>query len=312
MTFWPADDHMLIMNLNSAMGSKHGRCVSLTDDDLSRLRDAGAQTIVQYGVWRELATHGWGYLDTLVAQAQNHGMRSMIFSYYGAPDNLPKEWYCWRPDQTVAIHPPAMLYTLSLWNMEAQAALIGHLGEIVNRYPRDTTSVVFVGFSCGELVLPGQCFYEPAAIKAHAEEVGGKLDLTRPETIAWVHRAVVDYYTTINAALLPQHNQTWNALHPKMPLFSRTGSSGLCVQEDILAAEYERWPDADRYLLQYTYWPHINGGYKALIDGWREKYKLQLIVEAGYCSGLSRTAPMAIAAGMRGQIVGPKHPEAFA
>ena len=307
MSFWPADDHMLIMNLNPVMYNKHGRCVSLTDDDLARLSDAGAKTVIQYGIWSELVAHGWGYLDTAVALAQTHGMRSMIFAYHTAPHNLPKEWYCWKKDKSIGLHNSAGMHVLSLWNMEARAALIGHLGEIVNRYPQDTASVVFIGMGCGETVLPNAYFYEPSAIKSHAAEVGGKPDPNGMETRAWVHRAVVDLYTAASAALLPQHNQTLNAMH--QVLLKNNKSSGAGAQEDIFAEEYKRWPDADRYLMQYTYWPHVKNNYKGIIDGWREKYKIQMIAEASYCVGLPRTAPLAIAAGMRGQLVGPRHPE---
>ena len=78
MTFLPSDDHMLIMNVNSHMYSKHGQCESLTDEDLSRLRDVGAKTIVQYSMWSELVARGWNYLDMEVALAHKHGMRSLI------------------------------------------------------------------------------------------------------------------------------------------------------------------------------------------------------------------------------------------
>ena len=309
MTFLPADDHMLIMNVNSHMYSKHGQCESLTDEDLSRLRDVGAKTIVQYSMWSELVARGWNYLDMEVALAHKHGMRSLICTYYGAPPNLPKEWYCWKPDGTVGVHDPggAGLCALSLWNMEARAALLVHIGKIVNRYPRDTASVVFSGWGAGEAVLPMAYFYEPAALKSHSAEVGGRPDPDNLETRAWVNRAVVDYYISINEVLLPQHNQTWNMMH--RVLLKNNESCGIGAQEDIFAAEYERWPGADRYLLQYTYWGHSKGGHKTILDGWRDKYKLQTIVEAGYCSGLPTTAPLAIAAGMRGQIVAPRHPE---
>ena len=306
MTFLPPDDHMLVMNVNPHQYNKHGPCVSLTKIELACLRGVGVQTVMQYGIWSELAEHGWGYLDRAVGLARSLGMRSLIWAYHCAPTNLPKEWYCWKPDNTVGLHSTDGSHVLSLWNMEARATMLRHIGEIANRYPRDAASVVFGGMGAGEIVLPSACFYEPAALKSLAAEVVGRPDPTSLETRAWVHRAAVEFYTTTNATLLHQHNQTWNAM--SFPALKNNECGGVGAQEDIFAAEYERWPDADRYLLQYTYWKHTKNGYKRILDGWRNKYKLQMIVEADHCSGLPRTAPLAIAAGMRGQLVGPVHP----
>jgi len=306
MPFLPLDDHMLIMNVNTYMYNKHGTCASLTDEDLSRLRDIGAQTVVQYAQWAILAEHGWGYLDTAVALARKHGLRCMIDTYCMAAANLPKAWYSWKPDGMVGVAKGTGGLTISLWNMEAHTALFRHIGEIVNRYPGGDVAVVFTGRGSGETVLLNDGFYDPAALASHAEEVGGRPDRNNPETKAWVHRAVVAYYTKFDGALLHHHNQTWNAISP--PALKNNECGGIGAQEDIFAAEYELWPDADRYLMQYTYWRNTKNGYRAILDGWREKYKLQMIVEADHCTGLPRTAPLAIAARMRGQIVGPVHP----
>ena len=306
MTFLQPDDHMLIMNPNRYMWCKEGRNVSLTGQDLARLRDVGAQTVVQYSVWSELAAHGWGYLDTAVSLARKNGLRCLIDTYYSAPANLPAEWYCWNPDSTVAIAKRSGARTISLWNTEAHAALLGHIGEIVNQYHGGDVAVIFTGRECGETVLLGNWFYEPAALKSHAAEVGGKPDPNSPETRAWLHRAVVAHYTKLNGALLHHHNQTWNTMSP--PALESHRSGGLGAQEDIFAAEHERWPGADRYLMQYTYWRYTKDRYKEIIAGWIAKYGLKMIVEADHCVGLPKTAPLAIAAGFRGQIVGPVHP----
>jgi len=306
MTFWPEDDHMLLMNLNPYMNSKHGACQSVTGDGLKQLRDVGIRTVMQYAHWDGLVRDGWGYLDTLIAQARQAGMRSIINTYHAAPKNLPASYYSRQADGKTGIHHYDM-HILSLWNLEARARLIGHIGELANRYGPDA-SVIFTGIGCGETVMFGHGFYDEAALQSHREQVGGRPDESSPETKAWVRRGVVDFYMAFNEALLPQHNQTWNPIHRAL-ITDGHRLSGMEAQDDICAAEYERWPDADRYLLQYTYWHHIKNGYKPVIADLCAKNKMKLVVEAGYCSGLPRTAPMAIEAGMRGQIVSPIHPE---
>ena len=307
MSFWPADDHMLIMNLNRTMNSNHGLCLPVTSDGLKQLRDVGIRTVMQYANWEYLVRNGWGYLDKLIAQTRKAGLRSIINTYHEAPRHMPDSYYCRRADGKIALHHYQM-HILSLWNLEARGRLIGHLGEMVKRYRGSDASVIFTGIGCGETVMFGHGFYDDAALKSHREQVGGRPDESSPETKAWVRRGVVDYYTAINAALLPQHNQTWNPIHRAL-ITDGHRLSGMEAQDGICAAEYERWPDADRYLLQYTYWPHVKNGYKDRIAELCERSKMKLVVEASYCSGLPRTAPMAIAAGFRGQIVSPIHPE---
>lgn len=306
MSFLPSDDHMLIMNLSPHVLHKRGGCVSLTDEDLSRLRDVGAQTMLIYGIWHVLESNGWGYLDTEVALARKYGMRCLISSYSGAPVNFPKEWYSWSSDSTVTVERRTGSRTISLWNTEAQEALLGHIDAMINRYSGGDVAVIFAGRMSGETVLLWNGFYDPAALASHSIEVGGLPDPKSPETKAWVHRAVVAYFTKINGALLPHYNHTWNMMQP--PGRDGLGASGSGAQEDILAAEYELWPDADRYLMPYTYWHHAGTGHMERLIGWRDQYKLQMIVEAGYCAGLPSTAPLAIATGMRGQLVCPVHP----
>jgi len=305
MSFIQPDDHMLIMNLNQYLRNKHGVCRALTSDDLARLRDVGARTVVQYAMWSALAAHGWGYLDTAVSLARKHGLRCLIDTYNSAPAGLPKEWYAWNQDNTVSVAKSGLL-TLSLWNQEAHAALLRHINEIIDRYPGGDVAVVFTGRSSGETVLAGNWFYDPVARLSHIEEVGGGPDPRSTETLDWVHRAVVAYYTKMNGALLHHHNQILNTMSP--PALESNPYGGLGAQEDLLATEYRLWPNADRYLMQYTYWRNVKDDYKGTLDRWRNEYDLQLIVEADHCVGLPTTAPQAIAAGFRGQLVAPVHP----
>ena len=307
MTFLQPDDHLIVMNLPDFVPNTHGACVSLTQDDLKRLADVGVRTVLNYSFWRVLKSEGWRYLDTMVRDARRAGLRTLLAAYCEAPDDLAPQCYCRHADGQIGMnysqHP-----ALSIWSPEARAEIKAHYGELLQRYGNDDVTIMHAGMDAGEVVLPRRqaCLYDDAARTSHAAAAGGKPDPARPETLEWLKRSVVDYYLDIDALLVQQRGETWNALHPV--LIKNNVANGNIAQEDVFAAEQAQWPDAARYLIQYTYWAHTKNGYKGIISRWVKKYGLQMIVEADHCTGLPKTAPQAIAKGFRGQVVAPVHP----
>ena len=311
--FFPEDEHLVIMNFSELYTSMHGQCYALTDDNLMRLRDVGAQTLINFAVWRAIEEQGWGYLDRLVEQVRRFGMRCVLGAYIEAPDGLPDHCYCKRLDGTYGTsenNTPAM----SIWGEDAKRLILNFYKELIERYYGSDILVINSGLDTGEIVLPHKpAFYGRAALVSHLAEVGGRPDLRRPATVEWLRRSVVDHFMAIDELLITQHNEIWQSLHPWLAWARRPHcANGNFAQEDIIRAQADRWPDAARVLLQYTYFSHNkplgNVIYKDLIDSWRRKYGIRVIVEAGYCSGLDVTAPAAIAKGFRGQIVGILHP----
>ena len=308
MAFLQPDDHVFVMNMPTGLvKGKRGQSVQLTDDELTSLRDVGVRTVINYDFWAETAKNGVGYLDEMVSQIQRLGMRCILMSYSQPPDGLPEAWYCRRADNALGRDRDG-IPAMSIWNAEARAAIMAHLQELIDRYGGDNLTVANAGCCAGELVLPRRwpCFYDAAAIASHAERVGGWPDPARQETLEWLTASVVEHLDALDGLLVAQHGEIWNAMHPLLALYHVGNGNG--AQESVLAAECVKWPDADRYLLQYTYWHHKRHDYKATIARWLADYGLQMVVEAAYCRGLSKTAPAAIAAGFRGQIVFPLSP----
>ena len=308
MSFLQSDDHVIVMNLpTGAVKARQGETIRLTDEEMTRLRDVGVRTVMLYDFWRETAKNGPGYLDTMVSQIQRLGMRGILVSYERAPEGLPAEWYCRKEDGTIGCTRDGFP-ALSIWNIEAREAIVAHLQEIIDCYGGDNLTVINGGCSDGELVLPRHypCIYDRAALASHVEHVGRLPDPNNAETLAWLTASVVEHLTILDGFLLKQHNTIWNSMHPILALDHIANGNG--AQESVLSTECAKWPDADRYLMQYTYWHHSRNNYKATIARWLKDYGLQMIVEANYCAGLPKTAPLAIAAGFRGQIVHPLAP----
>ena len=306
MTFLQPDDHMIVMNLPSFTFSRHGRTNSMTDDELKRLRDVGVRTVMLYDYWSKWVVKDY-YIHHMIKQARRAGLRIILSAGNETPVGFPLSWYSTDSNGFLGKdwlgHP-----TLSIWNMKARDAILKYFQGIIDRYGEDDLTVINAIVDSGECVSPRNhaCLYDPAALASHEAEVGGRPDPLRGHTLDWLKRSVVQHYMAIDELLMQQHGEIWNALH--RVLIRSNAANGNVAQPYILEAEQKRWPDAERYLLQYTYWNHSKNGHKAILDGWIAKYGLKMIVEADHCSGLPKTAPLSIAAGFRGQIVGPVHP----
>jgi len=302
------------MNLPTGLSTPFGPCFSLTEDELTQLRDVGIGAVLNYDYWRLSAADGYAYLDDALGTQRKLGMRSILAGYVDPPQDLPEQYYCKYQDGTPGCGETGHK-ALSLWNLEARATMLDHFDELIARYGGPKVLVIHSGIDVGEIALPHRpAFYDDAALISFGLEVGGVPNIENERTQTWLRRGVLEHFLTIDELLLTQHDEVWQALHPWLDWARKPrGANGNFAQEEILAVEAALWPSSARTLLQYTYFHHYkpvrnNVPYKKLIEMWKQKYDLRIIVEADYCKGLETTTPDAISRGFTGQIVGVVHP----
>ena len=312
--FLGPDEHLIVMNLPTGLPTQFGVTSSLTEEELTKLRDVGIRVILNYDFWRLTEADGYAYLDDTIGIQQRLGLRRILASYIAPPQDLPEQYYSKYQDGS----PGRSMggdKALSLWNLEALNAILERYEELIARYGGPDVLVIHSGTDTGEIAMPNlPAFYDDAALISHGLEVGGVPDITKERTQTWVRRSVLEHFLTVDELLLTQHNEIWQALHPWLDWARKPrGANGNFAQEDILRAEASLWPNAARTLLQYTYFHHYkrlrnNIPYKKLIAMWQKQYNLRIIVEANYCKGLEVTTPESISRGFAGQIVGVVHP----
>lgn len=304
--FLPENEYLVVMNLPVEIKFPGHKGIPLIDSELSRLKDIGVGTVLNWIFWDVVVGLGWEHADRAMEQARRLGLRNIIGVYQNPSHELPQDYYA-----SFEGGKPCRLI-LSPWNDEAQQAAKDFYTEVVNRYGGDDVNVIKCEFLSGESFIHNEpCYFDRAALASFGQEVGGRPVRDAPETLEWIRRVAVKQFMDIDGHLVGQHNEIWNALHPVIS--TQSLSNGNFAQEDILKAEREAFPDATIVLLQYTYWAHhasiIRGEmYVDILTRWVKDYNLDLIVEAHYCDGLDTTAPLAIERGFRGQILAPLHP----
>jgi hypothetical protein len=125
----------------------------------------------------------------------------------------------------------------------------------------------------------------------------------------------------MQSVLVGQHNEVWDATQYLVSL--QSPSNGNYARPDVLAAYRKAWPEATRWLLQYTYWGNTMCGNTQVVDDLLNDYDCLTIVEANYCEGLlgppTNPVPspvLALQGGFdqkyperwRGQVISPLHP----
>lgn len=304
--FLPNDDHLIVMNLPVEIKFPGAKGIPLTDAELSRIRDMGIGTVLNWIFWDAVEHDGWGHVDKMMSQARRLGFHNIVGMYQNPALKLPNDLYAQFEGGSLC------KLVLSPWSAEAQARRRELYTDVITRYGGDDVNVVQCEFLSGECFIHNEpCYYDRDALASFEEEVGGKPVRDEPDTLEWIRRAAVRHFLETDGFLVDQHNEVWNALHPVIS--TQSLSNGVFAQEDILKAEREAWPDATIVLLQYTYWGHhdsdIRGeNYIDMIARWQRTYNLDVIVEAMYCDGIGVTVPMAIERGFRGQVVAPLHP----
>jgi hypothetical protein len=293
MGFLEPDDYMVVMNL-PAFQRIPGQCIELSDDELRALKSVGCKTVINYLYW----ARGWQDADRYVAQAERVGMKCVLATPMGPRPGLPENCYARSKGDGV------ISSVMSIWSDEAKGFLIEHLAEAMERYP--DALIVYHDYLGGESVLHNvPSFYDRAALASyHDIYPDTNPDIATSETVEWLRDSVVKHFLAVDRELFHQ-GSIWNAL--QWCIAQQSMANGNFAQEDVLRAERKAWPDAEIVLLQYTHFAH-NEPYPSLVNKWMTDFNLKVIVEAQYCEGLERTAPVAIERGFHGQIVCPLHP----
>jgi len=322
MSFLKPTDSMILMNSNADIGGYGLTWYSMDTPELIRLRDECGFTVVEeqifwHDVERLVGQYNWILPDKQVERVKRAGMKLILCAPDSVPSCLPPEWYLRYVGDTTSRN------YLSIWNKEAQEYERNFLQEVIKRYGGADVSVIFHGFLGGESALENTAtWFDHAALKDFEQKFGAGArpvdytpsgrqydpgELAEP-TKTWLRDAVVARHVFIQEAFVGQHNELWCDL--QLLIAWQSQSNGNFAQPWIHKAYRERWPDAEQWLLLYTYWG--NGPDNAVyVDKLRADFGCKVIVEANYCEGLRdqpSTVPAAIAKGFQGQIVCPLHP----
>lgn len=317
--FLAPDEHMIVMNTNDA--SSGGPYIHLTTQDLIRLREeCGIKVVHDYIYWSSVEnnkSYDWRLADSIVKRSLDAGMRVVLFSPISVPQGLPEEMYA------RSMNGKAHRGILSFWNMAAREYQRNWLKTLIGRYGSDDVTVAYVGF-IGECYLWNSPVYlDQAACDDFRSKYGSDVkthaanSTPSGQLLEWISAGVVDHCLAMQEVVVGQHNEVWDTT--QSGIAAQSHHNGVFARPAVMAAYKEHFPDADRFLLQYTYWAH-GPGQAVEVDDLLEEHDFWMIVEAEYCRGLKdidyNTATEAIKGGYyhrnperwRGMVVCPLHP----
>ena len=308
---------------------------ALSLKDRTALREVGIQTSIEYLDWGamepEKGVYDFSSIEEMLKLNRGAGQKT-ILSAPGekTPMWMPNEWMVKSAGGKVEVTDGKIGYrVLSLWNEEAQKYLRDYLSVLVKQYSAPDVLFILSEYQGGEAILPCEPFYYDEyaltsykkiygndaypRIITHIDEMrklrgAGHKIIFSTETKVWlqataIQKLIKDYRT------LNQHKEIWNQQQSLMNDWSESTIN--YAQKDILRAYKEAFPDSNITLMQYTYFDSAHTDvHKNYVDGIKEEFQCDVIVEAHYCSGLPTTTPASIARGFRGQVVGTAHGEA--
>ena len=327
--FLRPQDHLIVYNVNEFVPMFGFRLVGMQEAELRRLREAtGIAVALELTYWhtaeKAQGVYDWSTIDQQVSRCVNAGMRLILCAPIGVPHCLPASWYAQTQDGA------SYGQILSFWNPEAEAHTQRYLAALVQRYGGTDVTVIHHGFLGGEQYLWNAPVYHDAAAQASYQAwygsnaripsmlTGYKL---QPEVKDWLQAGIVQHQLNMQAVLVGQHQEVWDATQFLVSLQSE--ANGNYARAAVLAAYRDQWPDTTRWLLQYTYWGNTMCGNTQVVDGLLNDYDCQTIVEANYCEGLlgppTNPVPsplLALQGGFdklyperwRGQVISPLHP----
>jgi len=316
------DEHMIVMNTNAEAKAYNMPWIDLTTDDLRRLREECGITVAhEYLYWNTIekgkGQYDWGLADRQVKRCLDAGMRLIICSPASVPAGLEKAWYC------AHFNGAPYKQILSFWNPAAREYQRDFLRTLIQRYGSSDVTIMHTGFLGEYYLWNDPVYYDVAARADFKQKYGtdlpnnrGKMVLS-PQVEEWLSQGVVDHYLAMNEITVGQHGEVWDAT--QAGIAAQSPNNGVYARSAVMAAYKEHFPDADRFLLQYTYWAHGPGNAIG-VDALLEEHDFQMIVEAEYCRGLKaldlNTATEAIKGGIhhknparwRGMVICPLHP----
>jgi hypothetical protein len=319
--FLKPDEHMIVMNTNAASGLHGMDWIDLTTRDLTRLREECGITVAhEYLYWNLIEVgkgqYDWGLADRQVKRCLDAGMRLIICSPISVPDSLDESLYA------ATFNGAPFKQILSFWNPVAREYQRNFLQTLIQRYGSSDVTIVYTGFLGEHYLWNTPVYYDKAARDSYRQMYGVDLPSPRndntlsPEVEEWLAQGVVDHCLAMHEITVGQHNEVWDTTQHGIGI--QSPHNGVYARPRVLEAYQRRWPDATRWLLQYTYWGHGPGN-AAIVDDLLERYDCKTIVEAHYCKGLAgdpSTATHATEGGIHrknperwcGQVVCPLHP----
>jgi hypothetical protein len=299
MRFMQDDEYLLLMNLGPHQ--LQGTPI-LSLDSRKQIREVGIRTAIEYPEWVDLepaqGIYDFAYIESVLATNRSADMKT-IFSMFNPwmPEWIPDDW---RPRYQEGAYNTAFI---SIWNKKAIQYKLDFLSMLVDKYNSDDVMFIVGDVDTGESMLPSYAFYDDYALK----DFGGIPDFENEDTKKWLETSILNYYVRLHKILYPQCKELWDA-HQWL-IGHKNPASCNFVQPKLLEAYRKEFEDLSLVLLQYTYFdeahPSENVGY---VDMLKDTYNCEVIAEAMFCKGFSKTTPQSIEKKFRGQIICPTHP----
>lgn len=318
MAFLDNDEFIILMDIASIndlsqpgiyLDKPYGRYKHISRSELKMLFDAGIKTTMPFqNIWSETETspgvYDWTYLDTYVEQANNIGMKTMLFTNtHGFPKWFPEDYF--PVDENKIVHREA----LSPWNQEALSKNLEFIRVVMERYSSKENLVISSQLNCGETAfLNIPAFYDKHAIKSFQEysksdRIPNKND---PEINHWYYASLLSMILDQQMLLAQnQHNEIYTAMHPAIADMKYWGN-GNCYIDQFLIELTKNIPQVKINHFYYT-WVQWGTYWKKMSD-WGNRFSENIFGGAEYAEGLPKTTPLAIQNGLRGQIMAPCYP----
>jgi hypothetical protein len=301
MSFIPENEHLLLMTQSLTYEDP---TIFPSLDDYKALYDAGIHSAYFCNthwalVEKELNEYDWSLIDREVGKLHKAGFRVMVNCFTDAPINFKTDWY-------VRIQAGFIAGAISMWNEEALEHTEKFYRLMKDRYNDDDTLVVNSWLTDGETIYCLEpAWYDEAALYDYQTKYGSAAvpAYGDPQTEAWLKESYIRLMMRwANILVDNPYKEIWTMLHPAFCTNMYSGGQWI---EDILQA-YSSIPDVSISHIYYTWTQWSN--YYPTMQMWREKYHTQDWGGAEYADGLPLSTPLAIANGLRGQIINPLHP----
>jgi hypothetical protein len=301
MSFVSPRERFLLMDYETVDG------ILMGSDDLKALYDAGIHTAVMFTnpwgtVEPRMGRYDWSSIDRYLERVGRHGYKTLIACYSEGPRWLPLEWCAETSSGKQA-------GVVSPWNKDAVDYQLGFYQAMHDRYTIPGLSMVYNSWiTNGEtMFLNEPAWYDRAAIASYHDYTGCNHcdpEKDNPETEAWFSQTLIDFLLKQQAILVDNPDrEVWTAAHP---VLAQIYGNGCRYIELYLKAMLDTLRPVSINHIFYTWlqWP----GMWQHLDYLRETYGEIQWGGAEYCEGLDQSAPLGIANGLRGHIIGPLHP----
>jgi len=324
MSFLHDDEYNIIMDIpatgpNPNAPDQIARAIPL--DDLKRLRDAGAQTVLEFVSWRRVepqaGVYDWSFSDEQVSRCMAAGMKVLIMAPNDVPAYFPDDWYVKACDGTVMRerHSANLVQSwscLSPWNVDAQLRQNDFIERLCERYNGNDSLCIFSHSQEGESLLPPAAYamFDDHAIASYRKYAGDKMALPNPKAFAtqrWLYESllpVVVTQQTIYCRMHPAH-ECWLSLHP---VYTSWPGSGV---HDIYSYFAEVMDMIQPRTLNWLIFSWFSSDFQQRFGAMAQAIRrmgVNIITGSEWSQGLIDNTPKAIQSGFRALLTAPLHP----